>query len=318
MAWDDVVNMEMMRTIGVILKKAALGWVSHHATTHGAALAFFAMLSLAPLLVISIAIISLVFGEEAAQGQMAEQLEVLTGREAALTIQSLVDATSRSKQGSTATLVGLGMLVFGASTVFVQIQASLNMIWGMRETRGIGILDFIQRRALSFAMTVGVGGVLMVSLILSAWIAAAERLVGTLLPLDAAAPLGGILDSWADDAISFGLLTALFALVFKLLPDTKIAWKDVWAGSAITAILFLVGKYFIGWYLGRGAIASAYGAAGSFVAVILWIYYSSLIFYFGAELTHAYASVLGSRRNKSLIGEDEIEQANHETQAQMD
>lgn len=269
-------------------------------------MAFFAMLSLAPLLVISIAIISLVFGDEAAQGQMAEQLEVLTGREAALTIQSLVDATSRSRQGSTATVVGLGMLLFGASAVFVQVQASLNMIWGMRESRGVGIVDFLRRRALSFVMTLGVGGILLVSLMLSAWLAAAERLVGTLLPLDAEIPWGGWLQSWADDGFTFVLLTVLFALVFKLLPDAKIAWKDVWAGSAITALLFMVGKSFIGWYLGRSAVASVYGAAGSFVAVILWIYYSALIFYFGAELTHAYADVLGSRRRSAKSGGERV------------
>lgn len=301
----DFFDVNMVKTAGTIVKRAAQRWVSHRATTHGAALAFFAMLSLAPLLLISIAIISLVFGEEAAQGEMAEQLEALTGREAALTIQSLVDATSKSQKGSTATVVGLGMLLFGASAVFVQVQASLNSIWGMRETSGMGIVDFLRRRALSFAMTLGVGGVLMVSLMLSAWLAAAERMVGTLLPLEGDMPFDGLLDVWVDYALSLGLLTVLFALVFKLLPDTKIAWKDVWAGSAITAILFLVGKFFIGWYLGRGAVASAYGAAGSFVAVILWIYYSSLIFYFGAELTHAYASVVGSRCDMVEAADDE-------------
>ena len=275
-------------------------WVNHSATTHGAALAFFAMLSVAPLLVLSIALISLVYGEEAAQGQIAEQIESLTGHEAALTIQSLIESTSRSQHGSAATLVGVGMLLFGASAVFVQVQESLNMIWGMKETRGMGILDFLQRRALSFAMTLVVGVVLLASLLLSAWLAAAERLLQTLLEKGKILPMTGLMDAGTDFMVSFAVLMALFALVFKLLPDTRIAWKDVWAGSAITSLLFLVGKYFIGWYLGRGAIASAYGAAGSFMAVILWIYYSALIFYFGAEITNSYASVIGSRKEEGI------------------
>ncbi|TLD71215.1 YihY/virulence factor BrkB family protein [Phragmitibacter flavus] len=289
-----------MRTAWIIVRKAATRWVNHSATTHGAALAFFAMLSVAPLVVISIAIISLVFGENAAQGQIVEQIESLTGREAAMTIQGLIESTSKSGRGSTATLVGVGILLFGASAVFVQVQESLNMIWGMKETRGMGILDFLHRRALSFAMTVGVGVVLLASLLLSAWLAAAERLLTGVLSMEQGLPLAGLMDTGTDFAISFAVLTVLFALIFKLLPDTRIAWKDVWLGSMITAGLFLMGKYFIGYYLGQSAVASAYGAAGSFIAVILWIYYSALIFYFGAEITHSYATVVGSRKDAGM------------------
>lgn len=297
----DVVRADgIMRIAWIILRKSVTRWVNHSATTHGAALAFFAMLSVAPLVVISIAIISLVYGEDAAQGQLVSRIESLTGREAAMTIEGLIESTSKSGRGSTATLLGLGILLFGASAVFVQVQESLNMIWGTKETRGMGILDFLQRRALSFAMTLGVGLVLLASLLLSAWLGTAERLLAGVLPEERALPLTGLMDSGTDFTISFALLTVLFALIFKLLPDTRIAWKDVWLGSMMTAVLFLAGKFLIGYYLGQSAVASAYGAAGSFMAVILWIYYSALIFYFGAEVTHSYASVVGSHKEDGM------------------
>jgi len=289
-----MVIFDIMRTIWIIIRKAVTRWINHNATTHGAALAFFAILSIAPLAIISIRIIGAVYGENAAKGQIVDQIEAFTGRDAAMTIQSVIESTNRSRAGSTATLVGVGMLFFGASAVFSQVQESLNMIWGMKEQRGMGILDFLQRRAISVAMTIGVGCLLLASLVVSTWLAAAERLVEGVLPSDSGA------EQWLNFAVSFAVLTILFALIFKWLPDTKIAWKDVWAGSVITALLFLAGKYFIGVYLGRSAIASAYGAAGSFIAVIIWVYYSSLIFYFGAELTHAYASVVGSHKHHPL------------------
>lgn len=283
--------LQPMKSVWKIIHSAALGWIDHNATTHAAALSFFAILSIAPLAVISIAIIGFVFGEDAARGQIVEQIESLTGREAALTIQSLIESSSRS--GSAATLVGFGLLLFGASAVFVQVQTSLNTIWGMKEPRGMGILDFFQRRALSFAMTLGVGFILLASLLISAWLAAAEKFFADVFPQVST------MDTLLDIGIPFVVLIALFALVFKLLPDVKISWRDVWAGSAITALLFILGKQLIGLYLGRSAVTSAYGAAGSLIAVLLWIYYSALIFYFGAEFTQAYARILGSLQDKN-------------------
>lgn len=282
-----------MKTAWKILSQAAMGWVDHNATTHGAALAFFAMLSLAPLVVITVAIIGLVYGEHAARGEIAEQIEWFTGHEGAAAVQSVIDTAGNSGTVLPATLVGLGMLLFGASAVFAQVQASLNMIWGSKPTRGYGVVDFAQRRAISFLMTLGVGLVLLGSLVLSAWLAVAEKFVFSVIPQVSQ------LEQWLDFGLSFLVVMVLFALIFKLLPDANIRWWDVWAGAAITALLFLAGKHLIGLYLGKSAVASSYGAAGSFFAVLLWVYYSSLIFYFGAEITHAYAEVIGSKRNSA-------------------
>ncbi len=279
-----------MGTIWLVLRQAAVDWNRHQATTHGAALAFFSMLSLAPLMILLVRLIGVVFGEEAAQGQLVERIEALSGREAALTLQSFVEASGRPEGGIVATVLGVGALLFGASAVFVQVQTSLNMIWGAPESPRAGVVEFLRRRALSFAMTLGLGMVVLASLVVSAWFAAAERFFSDVLPQV------GAFNPWLDLAISFVVLTAVFALVFKILPDARIAWRDVAAGAAGTALLFLAGRHGIGLYLGHSAVASASGAAGSFMALILWIYYSALIFYFGAEITHAWATHAGSRQ----------------------
>lgn len=279
-----------MRLIWLVLRQAASRWRRHHATTHGAALAFFAMLSLAPLMVILVRLIGIFFGEEAAQGSLVERLEALTGDKAAQSIQALVEASGRTGRSATATWFGIGVSMVGATAVFAQVQESLNAIWGVRKKRGRGVVDFLRRRGLSFAMLLGLGGVLLASLLASAWFAAMQSVLARFFPH------AEVLGPWEDLGLSFIVLTAVFALIFKILPDARIAWPEVWVGSAVTALLFLAGRHGIGFYLGHAAVASMSGAAGSFMALLLWVYYSALIFYFGAEVTHAWAAVARGRR----------------------
>ncbi len=272
-----------------ILKKAASEWMEDQAPTLGAALAYYTVFSLAPLLIIIIGVAGLVFGPEAAQGQIFEQLRGLLGEAGAKSMQDLVEnANAKPATGIFATVIGIVTLLFGASGVFGQLQTSLNAIWGVQPKPGRGVLGIIQDRILSFGFILVVGFLLLVSLLLTAAIALVGEWSGGMMP--------GMefLIQLLNSGLSLAVITLLFAMLFKFLPDAKIAWHDVWIGAFITAALFTVGKFALGLYLGKSSVSSSYGAAGSLIVLLLWVYYSSQILFFGAEVTQVYANRFGS------------------------
>jgi membrane protein len=277
------------KEIFAILKEAGSDWMEDQAPTLGAALAYYTVFSLAPLLIIAIAIAGLVFGREAAQGQIFDQLRGLLGEASAKSMQDLVEnANAKPATGIFATVIGVVTLLFGASGVFGQLQTSLNTIWGVQPKPGRGVLGIIQDRILSFGFILVVGFLLLVSLLLTAAIAVVGEWSGGMTPGMEA--LVQILNS----VLSLAVITLLFAMLFKFLPDAKIAWHDVWIGAFLTAALFTVGKFALGLYLGKSGVGSSYGAAGSLIVLLLWVYYSSQILFFGAEFTQVYANRFGS------------------------
>jgi membrane protein len=274
-----------------IVRAAASDWVEDKAAQMGAALAFYSVLSLAPLVVIALAIVSLVLPDtKTATAQFLSQVESMVGAEGAKAIQGMLDNSQEQKSGVLASILGVITLLFGASGVFGQLQEAMNTVWDVPPKKGGGIWGMIRSRFLSFAMVLGTGFLLLISLLLSAFIAGLGQQIGQWWP--ALEPLSHL----ANEVATFLVMTLLFAMMFKLLPDTKVAWRDVWIGALITAALFAVGKLLIGLYLGKSAVGSAYGAAGSLVVLLVWIYYSAQILFFGAELTHAYAERRGSKQ----------------------
>jgi membrane protein len=256
-----------------VFKAALRAWQDDGAPSMGAALAYYTLFSIAPLILIVVAIAGLAFGDEAARGEIFEQLTGLLGREGAKAIEDLVLHANRPAAGTLAMLGGTAALVLGAMGVFGELQNALDRIWrAPTDQRVSGWLDALRSRLLSFAMILAIALVLMVSLVAGA----------------VASAVGGW---WAlDAALSFAITTLLFALIYKIIPRVRIRWRDVWVGAAVTAALFAVGKVLIGLYLGRAAIASAFGAAGSLVVVMVWVYYSAQVFLLGAEFTRVYAA----------------------------
>ena len=273
-----------------LLKQAAWDWFDDQAPTMGAAVAYYTVFSLAPLLIIAVSIAGLVFGREAAQGQIFEQLRTLIGETSAAAMEDVVEsANSKPATGVFATIIGFVALIIGASGVFAQMQASLNAIWRVQPKPGRGVFwGLVQDRILSFGFILIVGFLLLISLILTAIIAFIGQWFGGFLP--------GIemLIQILNAIMSLAVITLLFAMIFKFLPDVKIAWRDVWIGALITAGLFTIGKEVFGLYLGKSGVASSYGAAGSLIVLLLWVYYSAQIVFFGAEFTKAYAKRFGS------------------------
>jgi membrane protein len=273
-----------------LLKQTASEWMEDDAPTLGAALAYYTVFSLAPLMTIAIAMAGFFFGKEAAQGQIFDELRVLLGEQGGKAVEEMVQsANAQPTAGIVATIISIVMLLVGASGVFGQLQASLNTIWGVKPKPGRGVLGIIQDRLLSFGFTLVVGFLLLVSLLLTAGIALVADWVGSLMPgSETIAQMLNIL-------FSLAMITLLFAMIFKFLPDAKIAWRDVWVGAFITAALFTIGKFALGIYLGKSGVASSYGAAGSLIVLLLWVYYSSQILFFGAEFTQVYANRFGTR-----------------------
>jgi membrane protein len=249
----------------------------------GAALAYYTIFSLAPLLIIAVAIAGLAFGMQAAQGEIAGQIQGLVGRDGAKTVEAMIQSAHKPVHGVIGSMIGVFALFLGASGIFCEMQDALNSIWHVGPDTKAGILSLIKARFLSFGMVLGIGFLLLVSLLLSALLAAVTKYLGSVLPIPA------VLFESLDFLLSLLFTTVLFAMIFKLLPNTKIAWSDVWTGAALTSLLFTAGKFIIGFYIGKSVGASAYGAAGSLVVVVAWIYYSALILYFGAEFTRVYA-----------------------------
>jgi membrane protein len=272
-----------------ILKQTFWEWLEDQAPTLGAALAYYTVFSLAPLLIIAISIAGLVLGKEAAQGQIFQELRGLLGTESGKAVQDIVQSTSADPSTSLlASVVGFVTLLFGASGVFGQLQTSLNAIWGVQPKPGRGLFGIVRDRFLSFGFILAIGFLLLVSLVLTAAIAFFGQQFGSMIP-----GMEALVQS-LNSILSVAVITLLFAMLFKFLPDARIAWHDVWIGAFITAALFTVGKFALGFYLGKSGVASSYGAAGSLIVLLLWVYYSSQIVFFGAELTQVYANRFGS------------------------
>lgn len=272
-----------------LLKETFQEWQEDKASRLAAALAYYTAFSIAPLFVIAIAIAALVFGEQAAQGKIVGQLQGLVGLDAAQGIDALIKSSQKRTEGTIATLISVALLFFGASNIFTQLQDSLNTIWEVAPKPGRGIKGILKDRILSFGMVLGIGFLLLVSLILSTVLAALGKYLGDMMP--------GLQFLWSilNFFLSFGVISVLFALMFKFLPDVKITWGDVGIGAIITALLFTIGKTLISLYLSNSGVGSTYGAAGSLVVLLLWVNYSAQILLFGAEFTQVYANKYGSQ-----------------------
>lgn len=273
-------------SLWTVLHRAWTGFNEDKASRLGAVLAFYAVFSIAPLLVISIGIAGLVFGQERAEAQIKQQVSELVGPEGGQAVETMVRSAGQPGSGILGTVLGVAMLVIGASFFFGALKDALNTIWGVRPRPELGWWVFVRDNLLSFSMVLGVAVLLLVSLVISAALSAIGSLFGDLQT----SGLGMVVQLVIDLLI----LTPLFALIYRALPDARIAWNDVWLGAAVTAVLFIVGKFLIGLYIGQAGVASAYGAVGSLAVLLLWLYYAGQIFLFGAELTKAYAVEYGS------------------------
>lgn len=272
-----------MKTAWLLLKATASGWNEHNAPRLGAALAYYTVLSMAPLLVLAVAIAGFFFGEQAARGEIVYQVESLVGRNVANIIQELLKAAHQPTSGISATVAGAVTLFIGASAVFGELRDALNLIWGYTIPQSTGFRGMLQFRLFTFGIVMMVGFLLLVSLVVSALLAFVTHY------LQGHIALPGIVASLIEPLVSVAVITLLFALIYKYIPDIKVEWRNVWLGSAFTAVLFTIGKFAIGFYLGRAGVGSAYGAAGSLVVMLVWVYYSSQIFFFGAEFTRVYS-----------------------------
>ncbi|HSQ05561.1 MAG TPA: YihY/virulence factor BrkB family protein [Burkholderiales bacterium] len=277
-----------------LVKQAIDAWRDDYAPSMGAALAYYTLFSIAPLLLIVLGVAGFFFGPDAARGEIFSQLQSLIGTDSAHAVEGLLASASKPAEGIVASLVGVMTMIVGATTAFGELQNDLDRIWRAPAARqSTGILSLVRSRLLSFGMILGIAFLLMVSLVFSAALAALGKWW---------APVFGGWRAVAhviDIAASLFVLTVLFAMIYKIMPRVKIHWRDVWIGAAVTALLFTLGKVLIGLYIGRSGVASAYGAAASLVVVMLWVYYSAQIFLLGAEFTWVYAHAYGSRKGKS-------------------
>jgi membrane protein len=282
-----------------LIKMSVVSWRKDHASSMGAALAYYTLFSIAPVLIIVIAVAGFFFGAEAARGEIVAQLRGLLGEDGATAVQGLLESASDREEGLFATISSIALLLLGATTVFAELQSDLDRIWRAEAKPINGLWAFLRARLLSFGLVLVLAFLLLVSLVLSAALAALGNW------------WGGWFEGWAvlleiiNFVVSFAITTGLFAVIYKLLPRTKIAWHDVWIGAAVTALLFAVGKFLIGLYIGRSGVASGFGAAGSFVVLLVWVYYSTQIFLLGAEFTWVYTHEFGSRRGKARPGSDD-------------
>ena len=268
-----------------IFLAAAKAWMDDYAPSMGAALSYYALFSLAPLLVLIIAIAGLVFGQDAAQGAIIAQFQGIMGKEGAAALQGLLKAAREPSTGVVASIVGGVLLLVGATATFAELQTDLDRIWQVpAKEKPSGLWGWLRSRVLSFGLVLGLAFMLMISLVVSAALAATGEWLG------GGAAAESVLANVLNFAASFALFTVLFAMIYKIMPTAKISWHDVWMGAAVTALLFNVGKSLIGLYLAKSSVASGFGAAGSFVILVAWFYYSAQIFLFGAEYTWVYAN----------------------------
>src|SRR5687767_14380496 len=278
-----------------LLKGALKAWSDDYAPSMGAALSYYTLFSIAPLLLIVIAVAGWFFGDEAVRGELVGSLQYLMGEEGAKAIEGMLASISEPKEGIIATVIGVFVLLLGATTVFGELQNDLDRIWRVpaRETEK-GWWRLLRSRLLSLGMILGIAFLLMVSLVFDAVLQALGKMWGT--------GVWKVLAQTVNFVLAFGLTTTIFAMIYKLMPRAKIEWHDVWVGAAVTAALFAIGKFLIGLYIGRSAVASSFGAAGSLVVVMIWVYYSAQIFLLGAEFTWVYAHSHGSRRGQPRPG----------------
>jgi membrane protein len=290
----------MIKSIPDLLKAAVTGFLADNATRMSAALAYYAVFSLAPLIIIIISVVGFVYGEEAARGQVVDQISGLVGEQAGETIQTAVAATAETKSsGIIATIIAVGVMIFGASTVFAELKNSLNTIWGVEVKPGRTIITLVRDRALSFSLVLTIGFLLVVSLLVSAALSAVSTYMAGILPLPP------FVWKSLDFAVSLGVGGALFAMIYKILPNVILNWRDVMPGALLTALLFTGGKSVLAWYLGSNSVASSFSAAGSLIVILLWVYYAACILFFGAEfskvcLLHRGRSIVPHRHAKFL------------------
>jgi membrane protein len=276
--------------IWVLTQRSVVAWVDDYASSMGAALAYYTLFAIAPLLIIAIAVAGLVFGQEAARGEVVAQIQGLIGREGAIVVQGLLKSANDPARNIFATMVSTITLLIGATTVFAELQSDLDRIWRVpAPEKANGMWTLLRTHLLSFGLVLGLGFLMLVSLLLSAAIAAFGKWSSVLF------------EGWEallnalNVSISFVITTLLFAMIYRFMPRARIAWRDVWVGAAVTAILFEVGKLLIGLYLGTTSLASGFGAAGSLVVLLVWVYFSAQIFLLGAEFTWVYAHEYGSK-----------------------
>ncbi|KNZ30810.1 MAG: membrane protein [Methylibium sp. NZG] len=286
----------------MLVKAAVAAWVDDHASSMGAALAYYTVFSLAPLLLIVIGVAGMVFGADAARGEIFGQLRGLMGADAALAIQGVLESVSKPSTSVSAAVVGTAVLLVGATTVFVELQDALDRIWrAPARAKAAGWFELLRSRVLSFGLILGLAFLLMVSLVFGAVMAALGRWWSGYF--------GGwqLLAQGVNALLSLVLTTAVFAFIYKLMPRVRVHWRDVWLGAAVTAVLFTLGKTLIGLYIGNAGIASGFGAAGSIVVILVWVYYSAQIFLLGAEFTWVYARSFGSMRDLATANDKTIE-----------
>lgn len=277
-----------------ILLESFKSWLDHRASSKGAALAFYTLFSLTPILILVIAVAGYFFGAQAAQGEIIGQIQGLVGPHGAQAIQALLAAAHNPTSGLIATVSAIALLLVGMTSAFAELKDSLDEIWNVPQPRASAIMTLLRTRLLSFGIVLALALMLLISLVISAALAVLERYI---------ANIGGggslVVLSFLSSLISFSIIAALFAVIYKTLPDAPLSWRDVWIGAVVTALLFTLGKYLIGLYLGNSDVASSFGAAGSLVALLLWIYYSAQIFFLGAEFTRQYALRHGSLQHQA-------------------
>jgi len=275
-----------------VMRCAVTEWLEHRAASKGAALAFYTLFSLAPILVMVIAIAGFFYGPEAAQGQLLNELRGLVGPQGAETIQAILAGARNKEDGLFATIVAGVLLLVGATSAFSELKDSLDEIWGVPPPKDAGFWDLVRTRLLSFGLILVLGFLLMVSLVISAAMGVVENFIGGMWK-EAAVIMG-----WVASALGFLVIATLFGVIYKLLPRVHLSWHDVTIGALGTAAMFTLGKFLIGLYIGNSGAADSFGAAGSLIALLLWVYYSAQIFFFGAEFARQYALKLGSLKHK--------------------
>ena len=281
--------MNALRALFDLCKQTFESWRADYAQSMGAALAYYTVFSVAPLILIVISVVGLVFGRDEARGEIMEQISALMGAEGAHAVDIMLQHLHRPAQGIIASVVGIALVLVGATTVFGELQDAFDRIWRAPAPQDVnGLLDLVRVRLLSFSMIMGIGFLLIVSLIVNAALGALGEWW--------APAFGGwtTLAQHVNSVFGFGIVTVGFAMIFKVMPRVRVQWRDVWIGAFVTAVLFAVGKYLIGLYIGKTGIASGYGAAGSLVVVLVWVYYSAQIFLLGVEFTWVYAHAYGS------------------------
>ena len=278
-----------------LAKAAVANWLDDYAPSMGAALAYYTVFSLAPLLVIVIAAAALIFGQDAAQGAIIEQASGMIGESAATAIEGMLANAQKPRQGLIASAIGIVLLIVGATTVFAELETNLNRVWKVEADQGSGLWHFLRTRLLAFGMVLAIGFLLIVSLVVGAGTAALGKYWSGWF--------GGLafLLQAANFAVSVVVMTFLFAMIYKFIPRASIHWRDVWIGAMVTSLLFSLGKFLIGIYIGKAGVESSYGAAGALAVILIWVYYSAQIFLLGAEFTKVYAESHGSRKREASV-----------------